>query len=43
MIEKERLRHTIIAPRTIRARVYGRRDPTENLEHGDTSGAMNEE
>lgn len=38
MIEKERSRHTIITPRTIRAGVYGGRDPAENLEHSDTKG-----
>jgi hypothetical protein len=43
MIEKERSRHTIIAPRTIRVGVYGRRDPAENLEHRDTRGTGNEE
>jgi hypothetical protein len=43
LIEKERSRHTIIAPRTIRAGVYGGRDPAENLEHSDTKRTKNKE
>jgi hypothetical protein len=43
MIEKGRSRHTIIAPRTIRAGVYGGRYPAKNLEHSDTEGARNKE
>jgi hypothetical protein len=43
MIEKESSRRTIIAPRTIRAGVYGGRDPAENLEHSDTKGTRNKE
>jgi hypothetical protein len=40
-IEKEKVRQTIIAPRTIRAGVYGGRDPAENLEHGGIKGTRN--
>jgi len=43
MIVKERSRHTIIAPRTIRAGVYGGRDPAENLEHSDGKGNKEQE
>ena len=36
MIEKGKVRRTIVTPRTIRTGVYGGRYATEKLEHRDT-------